>query len=175
MKERALDLYRRHAPRIKTILGAVDIPQIRVEISMNLVETPAATSGTAVTLSYQYFRGKKDDGAMIHEYVHVLHRCPKYNDETSWLIEGIADYVRDVLDFKTEWSYPHFEKGRAISGYQTTAHFLFWLETKTSDGVALLSKHLMDDTYSQDSFIEIFGARLDQLILEYEKSNSSQP
>lgn len=169
MRERARNLYARHAPRIKTILGATDIPQIRIEISRSLTGTPAATSGPLVTLSYQYFSEKEDDGALVHEYAHAIHRCPRYDDETSWLIEGMADYVRDVLDFQTEWSHPHFEEGNALAGYQTTAHFLFWLARKTSDGISLLSKRLIENTYSKDSFNEIFGASLDQLVSEYER------
>ncbi len=172
IRKQALNLYRRYAPRIKTILGAIDIPKVQVKVSKKLTKVSAATSGTLVTLSYQHFSEKDDDGALIHEYVHVIQRCPRYDDETSWLIEGIADYIRDILNFQTKWSYPHYEKDKALAGYQTTAHFLLWLEKKTSDGITTLSKSLIENTYSKDSFNEIFNASLEQLVSEYEKNQS---
>ena len=63
---------------------------------------------------------------------------------------------------------PIFEKGKALTGYQTTAHFLFWLEKRRAGSVTILSKHLIDSTYSKNSFYEIFGISLDQLCMEYE-------
>ena len=167
LKQRAVDLYREHSPRIQSILGSPDIPNIEVKVS-NELQVPASTSGTTVTLSSQYFSEQADDGAIIHEFTHAIHRCPRYDGETSWLIEGMADYVRDTLGFQSGTSYPHFEKGKALSGYQTTAHFLFWLEKKKPDAVTLLSKQLINNTYSKNSFQDLFNVSLDQLVIEYE-------
>jgi hypothetical protein len=109
-----LDLYRRYSSRIQSILGSPNVPNIEVKISNG---TPvAATGGTTVILNNQYFSEHKDDeGAIIHEFAHAIHRCPRYDGETSWLIEGMADYIRDNLGFQNGASYAHFEKGKALS------------------------------------------------------------
>jgi hypothetical protein len=171
IKQRAINLFKKYSPRIQVILGSPDIPDIEFIVSKDL-NAPAATTGTTITLNFQYFSEHDDDGAIIHEMAHAIHRCPRYDNETSWLIEGIADYVRDVLGFQTSSSFSHFVKGQALAGYQTTAHFLFWLEEKRSEAVTTLSKYLMDNTYSQDIFPVIFKLTLDDLIMEYESFQS---
>jgi hypothetical protein len=168
---RAVGLYKEYSPRIQSILDSPDVPNIEVKVS-NEIQVPASTSGTTVTLSNQYFSQQTDDGAIIHEFTHAIHRCPRYDGETSWLIEGIADYVRDTLGFQSATSYPHFEKGKALSGYQTTAHLLFWLEKKNPGAVTLLSKRLIGNTYTRNSFQDLFNVPLDQLVTEYENMNS---
>jgi len=164
----ALSLYKKYASTIQSILGSPDIPNIEIRVS-NELQVPASTSGTTVALNFQYFDEHKDDGAMIHEFVHAVHRCPRYDSDTAWLIEGIADYIRDVLNFQNTASYPHFEKDKALLGYQTTAHFLFWLEKKNPGSITLLSKHLINNTYSKNVFYDVFSIALDGLVSDYEK------
>jgi predicted aldo/keto reductase-like oxidoreductase len=82
----------------------------------------------------------------------------------------MADYVRDALGFQNGASYAHFETGKALSGYQTTAHFLLWLDKKNPNAVTLISKRLINNTHSKNSFQEIFNESLDQLVMEYESS-----
>ena len=171
LQSRATDLYRRYSHSIQTIIGSPDTPNIEVKV-VNGIQVPASTSGTVVTLSNEYFSQHADDGAIIHEFTHAIHRCPRYDGETSWIIEGIADYVRDVLGFQSGTSYPHFEKGKALSGYQTTAHFLFWLEKRNPNAVTYLSIRLIGNTYSRNSFQELFNVPLDQLVTEYENMYS---
>lgn len=164
-------LYRKHSDEIIIILGIEDMPKITITVE-NQIDFPAATSGTELILNQKYFQGKKDEGAIIHEFAHLFQRCPRYDKETSWLIEGIGDYVRDVLGYVEEWSNPHYEQGMALKGYQTTAHFLIWLENFHLGGVKELSRCLVKDTYSADSFHEIFGYTLEELVQTYEEKFS---
>jgi len=167
LKNRATDLHQKHSSAIQSILGSPDNPTLDIKV-LNDMNVPASTGGTTVNLSIKYFMQNADDGAIIHEFTHAIHRCPRYDSETAWIIEGIADYVRDTLGFQSGTSYPHFERGKAITGYQTTAHFLFWLEKKRPNAVTMLSIRLINNTYSKNSFQDIFGFTLDQLITEYE-------
>ena len=167
LKDRANDLYRKEGSEMARMLGVQDIPRMKV-VTRQRADFPAATAGTELTLNLQYFKGRKDEGAIVHEFAHVLQRCPRYDEETGWLIEGIADYVRDKLGYSEQWANPHFERGGALKGYQTTAHFLIWLETIRRDGVKELSKRLMKDSYSTESFNEIFGGTLKKLVEDYE-------
>ncbi len=84
-------------------------------------------------------------------------RAPTYDETTIWLIEGLADYVRDELGHDAPWTKPHFEPGKATAGYQTTAHFLQHLERKHPGTVKRLAQALMDDTYSPDLFRRCTG------------------
>ena len=55
-------------------------------------------------------------------------------EEETWLIEGLADYVRDVLGYASTSgevpSFPHYDANGIFKGYQTTAHFLLWVREK---------------------------------------------
>ncbi|MGZ5299615.1 MAG: basic secretory protein-like protein, partial [Actinomycetota bacterium] len=57
-------------------------------------------------------------------------RAPKYDETTSWLIEGLADWVRDELGHDASWTKAHYEPGKATTGYRTTARFLRHVERK---------------------------------------------
>jgi hypothetical protein len=50
------------------------------------------------------------------------------DDSNWWMIEGIADYVRDKLGYTMSWSRP--VRGDPRSGYQATAHFLLFVEKR---------------------------------------------
>ena len=77
-------------------------------------------------------------------------RAPTYDETTIWLIEGLADYVRDELGHDAPWTNAHHEPGKATAGYQTTAHFLQYVERTHPGTVKRLAQALMADTYSPD-------------------------
>ncbi len=135
------------------------------------MEYPAATVGYEIKLNMDYHSRIEDDGSIIHEMTHALMACPRYDDSNFWLIEGIADYVRDKLGFATEWSYSHYEKGGALKGYMTTAHFLEWMESLRSGTVWDLSQLLALDTYDETYFETWFGKQLDTLVTDYEQTH----
>ena len=87
-------------------------------------------------------------------------RAPTYDETTIWLIEGLADYVRDELGHDAPWTQAHYEPGKATAGYQTTAHFLQYLERTHPGTVKRLAQALMDDTYSPDVFRQCTGKPL---------------
>jgi len=173
---------------------------------------PASTAGKTVYLNLDWFdkivqqygsgdKGDrdKDDGGIVHEIDHAITWAPTY---IVWIIEGLADYVRDVLGYERgpigsiPGSKPYFEMGKAKAGYQTTAHFLLWLEEKYAyDGgrgffgwitrilrrlfrwrkknVRRLYDDLVNDSYTEGSFRNIYGKTLDELVNDYENEFST--
>jgi len=103
---------------------------------------------------------RKDEirGVLIHEMVH----CFQYNASqtcSGGLIEGIADYVR----LKSGCAPPHWKKswdGDAIGdggwdrGYERTAYFLEWVETKIGKGLIVEMNQWLrkKEKYVEDEF-----------------------
>lgn len=165
-------LYATYAGRIGQLVGVDDPPPIRVRVERT---GPGAawTSGTDVFLSARWFAEHPDDvGGCLHEFAHAVMRAPIYDESTGWLIEGIADHVRDVLGHSASWTYAHFEPGMATAGYQTTAHFLGWLETRHPGTVRALSLRLSAGTYRPDAFEELTGTDLDEWVSRYEADHA---
>jgi hypothetical protein len=113
--------------RINRILGLSYSGQPRFVVAESGMDAPASTSGDVITLNRRWFREHpNDDGCIVHELVHVVMHCPRMDDSNWWMIEGIADYVRDKLGYTMPWSSP--VRGDPRSGYQATAHFLLSVE-----------------------------------------------
>jgi hypothetical protein len=158
-----------HGSRVAAIMG-LPWPQAPVTIDVSpSARAPGSTSGPRITLSERWFREHPDDGGcVLHELSHAYLRAPEYSGRTAWLIEGIGDHVRDVLGFEAAWTSARFEPGGATAGYQTTAHFLAWLEHRWPGTVAGLCVRLSDGTYDEGAFVRLCGRPLPDLITDYE-------
>ena len=134
---------------------------------------PGSTSGHTITFSEAWFRVHPDDeGCVIHELSHAYLHAPVYDATNAWLVEGIADHIRDRLGMEMAWTFAHFEVGKASAGYQTTAHFLAWLEDRCAGIVADLCRRLADGTYDEGAFAELCERPLSELIAAYEAAMS---
>ncbi len=161
-------LYEQHAGDIATLIGAEEVPPIIVHVESS---GPGAawTSGTDVFLSKRWFTEHPEDiGGVLHEFTHAIMRAPTYDETTIWLIEGLADWVRDELGHDAPWTQAHHEPDKATAGYQTTAHFLQWLEKTHPGTVKRLAQALMADTYGTDTFRQCTGKPLPVCVSEYE-------
>lgn len=161
-------LYEQHARDIARLIGAEDIPQVTIHVER---QGPGAawTAGTDVFLSSRWFSEHPEDiGGVLHEFTHAIMRAPTYDGTTSWLIEGLADYVRDELGHDAPWTQAHHEPGKATAGYQTTAHFLQHVEREHPGTVKRLAQALIADTYGPDVFRRCTGKPLDVCVSDYE-------
>lgn len=157
-----------HGSAVARLIG-VDPPLPPVTIDVDPAGPPGVTGGLTITLSERWFREHPDDvGCVLHELTHAYMRAPDYDASTIWLIEGIADHVRDVLGFDASWTFAHFEPGKATAGYQTTADLLAWLEERRPGAVVMLSRLLADGSYRETAFAEVVGAPLSALVDAYE-------
>jgi basic secretory peptidase family protein len=169
----AADLYATHARAIADLVGAAEVPQISVRVERS---GPGAawTSGDRVFLSARWFAEHPEDaGGCLHEFTHAIMQAPVYDDSTRWLIEGIADWVRDRLGHDAPWTFAHFEHGKATAGYQETAHFLFWLDDRVPGSVRELARRLSTGTYAERAFEELHGEPLAALVSKYEAAQGA--
>ncbi len=149
------------------LLGHRTAPAIRIEV-VDDGSWAAWTNGRTVTLNARWFAEHPDDvGGCLHEFAHAIMQAPA-SDGTFWLIEGIADYVRDVLGFDAPWTIAHHQPGRATAGYQTTAHFLLWLERRAPGVVTEVARRLTVGGYDDSAFVELTGSPLGELVETYE-------
>lgn len=122
---REQNLYRKLKKDIAELLF---VEQYSPEILVGFSGDPAfiaGTAGHAVTIGVAYFKTHSDwenDGAMVHEFAHVVQNYPRYDDETGWLVEGLADFVRFKLGF-----FENLPQGNPKNGYQEAAHFFLHL------------------------------------------------
>ncbi len=116
-------------PKINALLGLNYSGAAVFKLPEQEINCPAVTTGNTITVNPKWFQDHPgDEGAIVHELVHVVMHCPRRDNSNWWMIEGIADHVRDKLGYTTAWSSP--SKGDPKGGYQSTAHFLLFLEDK---------------------------------------------
>jgi len=110
------------------------------------------------------------EGVIVHEVVH----CWQWNalgTAPGGLIEGIADFVR----LRAGLSPPHWKReggGDWDAGYQHTAYFLEWVESKFGGGsVMRINEHLRNKKYDEQRFWkDLFGNSVHDLWNEYTRT-----
>jgi hypothetical protein len=131
----------------------------------------AYCANDSITGSVKYFKAHPNDvGAMVHETAHVVQHYRSARNP-SWLVEGVADYVRW---FKWETRKPRRpDSGRAHynDSYQTSAAFLVFLTDKYDKSIVNKLNGLMrEGKYKADAFSTITGKSLEQLDVEWRES-----
>jgi basic secretory peptidase family protein len=172
----AEELVADHGSAVAALIGVEPpLPRVTIEIEPG-GEIPGVTSGTTIVLGERWFEMHPDDvGCVLHELTHAYMWAPDSDEDTLWLIEGIADLVRDELGYDAPWTSAHHEPGKARAGYQTTAHFLRWLDDRAPGAVAELSRRLSAGTYTEGAFGDLAERPLDDLIELYETGQAARP
>ncbi len=159
-------------PRIEAFLATPNMKRpevVRVVFDPD-GEGVAAASGDRITVSAKYMRGHKDDlGMFIHEMTHVIQAYPP--SRHGWLVEGIADYVRDIrFEPARRWQKVDPKRHNYNSGYLVTAQFLFWLE-RTHDHalVQKLNADLRAGLKDKDPIQKHLGRPVEELWQAYVK------
>jgi hypothetical protein len=134
---------------------------------------PAGTSGSTIEISAAHVqRNPGDYGMVIHELVHVLQRYPRFDKETWWLVEGIADYIR-YFKYEPNVRMLRIDPAKASykQGYKTSARFLAWIESRYDKKIVIqLNQALRDGDYTPALFQKYTGKDLDQLWAEFVRS-----
>ncbi len=131
----------------------------------------AATAGDRIVGSVKFFAEHSDDvGAMVHETVHVVQQYRNGNNP-SWLVEGVADYVR-FFKFEPGKVGPiDRERAHYNGSYRVTATFLaFLVEKYDRHLVRKLNEAMRSGRYRDDIFKELTGRTLEQLDEEWRAS-----
>lgn len=125
------EFVKKMVPRVAEALG---LKPRKLYVRMtDLIVVPAMTYGTTIFLNSKWFSQHPEDyGTILHELAHAVMNIQVSIEEEIWLIEGLADYARDVLGFASTNgdvpSFPYYDANGIFKGYQTTAHFLLWVK-----------------------------------------------
>lgn len=133
---------------------------------------PAFANPTEIVFSSTHFIENPEDWDVVtHEAMHLIQH-PSVS--VSWLIEGIADYVRDEYGVHNEagrWALEETPGKYYNAGYKDAALFLQSIERSYAPRlVDDLTAALRANRYSEDLWVEYTGLTLDQLWDEYEPS-----
>jgi hypothetical protein len=117
------------------------------------------TQGFNIVLGAEHFKNKPKDTGTAVFYLTRIMQSYKAKNAPSWLVTGIADYIR-------WWNFEPIERRRSINpreakytnGFNDAAAFLVWIEkTHDKDAVRKLNEALYTDTYSNDFFKKLAG------------------
>lgn len=186
MRRRAEELvkyFEEKYPEIIKILKTNDAPT-KVVISFVSEELLAGKYDTNNIKMNPNKIPQDNKGVLVHEGTHIVQGYPEGIDGNSpywWIMEGLADYVRQKLGWG-EPSHPFdgCQRGQTYKiGYQCAAEFLSWLEKRDTKGnfVAELNKLVKEKCMQRnqadiDNFFNgKFGKTPDGLWNEYKKNN----
>lgn len=142
---------------------------VRVQISKEY-KGVAYASGDAITIADEWVRKNPTDsyGVIIHELTHVVQSYP--GGAESWLVEGIADYVRfGIYEARPLDWFPKSKKPQGYrDSYQVAAGFLLWLEAGPAPGIVRrLNTALRERRHDAGLFEKAAGKTLDALWQDY--------
>jgi len=133
------------------------------------MNNPAYASGSRLTFSTEWFVSHPDDLACLtHELTHIVQHYP--GGGPGWLVEGIADYSRQVYGPNTSWKLPARvgPNDKYTSAYRVTARFLLWVEKKYDPHfVDEANKKLQAGMFKEEDFKTLTGKSVDDLWTEY--------
>jgi hypothetical protein len=164
-------------PKVCAILSVDDSkrPALdKVTIFIEKMDGVAYAAGGNLHISADWVKSHPNDyGMVIHELTHLVQRYPSY--EASWLVEGIADYVRNGY-FEPAIALPtlNFEKAKHTDAYKTTAAFLIWLDKNGQKGIVQkLSNSLVANTYKDTTWKELTGKDAAALWQDFAKATGT--
>jgi len=143
---------------------------------------PAHAMNNEITVFTKFFKNherEKDLDVIVHEGFHLV-QAYKYNKNTpGWLVEGIADYVREIYgvsNASSGWVLPKTldDKGNKYkASYRTTARFLLWIDLKEKkDIVEILDFKCRTGTYTDAVWKKETDKTVDELWDDYIKNYS---
>lgn len=190
-------------PRINVLLFdpghplPVPKPAIRIEAELKFPDAPAYADDDTLHLRAGYIQDQDDadfEGMVIHEITHIDQHTNQYDNDSAWVVEGIADYVRHkyfAKDIEARlrmrpdghlqgyapqdiylYGLQQQDANLAVQGYQArytvASAFLYWLELrKDSRIVHELSVALERNRFTPALFAQTCGAPLDALWGEF--------
>ncbi len=161
----------------------IDFIQVTAETVARLTGTPlyqrlgvqaervaAITHGTTVHVNGPFLLARLGDpdmfGMMAHELTHVVQAYP--HTLQTWLVEGIADYVRYYVLLPQDPGRRFDPAGaRYDEGYQATAGLLDWVERQRPGAVREISAVLRRGGDGRAALIRVAGAKPEELWSAY--------
>ena len=155
---------------------------VTITFSNEDTDHPAHAMNNEITVFTKFFTNngrEKDIDVIVHEGFHLV-QAYKYNENTpGWLVEGIADYVREIYGVSNEssgWVLPKTldDNGNKYkASYRTTARFLLWIDLKVKKGIAeILDDKCRTGTYTEAVWKKETNKTVDELWDDYTKNYS---
>lgn len=134
----------------------------------------AYTAGTRVVCAAPWFKQNLKGeaiGAVVHEMVHVVQQYHRRGNP-SWLVEGMADYVRWFLyEPPSKRPRPNPAKDHYNDSYRKTAAFVYYVTEKYGKDIPRkLNTAMREGTYSADLWKQYTGKTPEELWDEYAKT-----
>jgi hypothetical protein len=128
----------------------------------------AAAGGGRITGSVKYFKDHPNDvGAMVHETVHIVQRY-RSRGNPSWLVEGVADYVRFFKYEPGKLGRINPDRARYDRSYRVTAAFLAYLTGKYDEEIVpKLNRVMREGKYKEEVFEQLTGKPVKELDEEW--------
>jgi hypothetical protein len=176
VQQRMIQTFKTVYPQIVARFNPNSSRRVNFTVDPKHTDNPAATSGNNIMFSatwlHQY---PADTDTVTHELMHVVQAYPSYNPV--WLIEGIADYVRNkygINNGPANWYMPEYSPGDGYEkGYRVTARFLTWLENSIRSSIVNdLDFQLRQQTYNNYSWQQLTGKTINQLWDQYAQESS---
>jgi Peptidase of plants and bacteria len=126
--------------------------EVRIVFKKNM-KGVAYASGRTITIAAAWIKKHPDDyGMVVHELTHTIQGYQR-GPRPSWLVEGIADYVRFFHYEPKTKVIVNPKRASYRNGYRTTAAFLAWIEkAHDKDIVRKLNAALRQGTYKDELF-----------------------
>lgn len=160
-------------PKISDAIAYPDyLPGNTVRLFMD-PSTPyqASASGNTITVRPADLRNDLADGGgmFLHEAAHLIQAYPSGADPTGWIVEGIADWVRDWFTRERSYIPP---TNAQLAPYSPGGLTVQWAESKYSPGfIHKLNVALHRKTYTSSFIPNLTGGKTDtQLFAEAKQS-----
>lgn len=141
---------------------------------------PAYAINNEITLFTKFFTQPnriKDIDVIVHEGFHLVQAYPESKSTPGWLVERIADYVREMYGLSNAssgWALPNNldDNGKKHkASYRTTARFLLWLDKNVKKGIVdTLDEKCRTATYTTAIWKKKTNKTIDELWDDYIKN-----
>ncbi|OYP34917.1 basic secretory protein-like protein [Rhodopirellula sp. MGV] len=135
----------------------------------------AYAAGTRITAAGPWYRRQLEGealGSIVHEMVHVVQQYNRgrgRNRNPSWMVEGVADYVRWFL-YEPPQNRPRVNPARANynDSYRTTASFMDFAAKKyDAELIQKLNASMREGEYTDDLWNKLTGKSAEEIWNEY--------
>jgi hypothetical protein len=154
-------------------------------ITVQDMDGVAYTTGTNVFVSERWCNDQMEGqaiGSLVHESVHVVQQY-KFGDVPSWLVEGMADYIRwfkyEPQSHGADIAWMRHQRG-AFSpsydgSYRISANFLNWVTEKYDPNIVTeVNAVAREDKYTDDFWKQRTGKSLQELGAEWKSGIDAQ-
>lgn len=175
LKQRLIDVYFVNYPKLSKKFNKNTLKQVTFVIDPDY-KGIAATGGGIVRYNPDWFvKNPNDIDIVTHEVMHIVQAYPS-GSGPGWLVEGIADYIRDkygIDNAAANWSLPDLkEEHHYTNSYRIAAGFLKWVERYRKKGIVkTLDAALRNNTYTDKIWVDNTKMTLDELWDVYIKEN----